>query len=86
MLVENNVALQPLNTFGIAARAQSLVRVRRRLAPLRRLNGPTEAAAGPEPSSDVEAYYARWRIAATGLASRVRRIDPDQSKYTRNIV
>ncbi len=65
---------------------ESLVRVRRRLAPLRRLNGPTEAAAGPEPSSDVEAYYARWRIAATGLASRVRRIDPDQSKYTRNIV
>ncbi len=28
MLVEKNVALQPLNTFGIAARAQSLVRVR----------------------------------------------------------
>ena len=28
MLVENNVALQPLNSFGIAARAQSLVRVR----------------------------------------------------------
>ncbi|QCB46414.1 UDP-N-acetylmuramate dehydrogenase [Hydrogenophaga sp. PAMC20947] len=28
MLVENNVALQPLNTFGIAARAQSLIRVR----------------------------------------------------------
>jgi UDP-N-acetylmuramate dehydrogenase len=28
MLVENNVALQPLNSFGIAARAQSLARVR----------------------------------------------------------
>ena len=28
MLVENNVALQPMNSFGIAARAQSLVRVR----------------------------------------------------------
>jgi UDP-N-acetylmuramate dehydrogenase len=28
MLVEDNVALQPLNTFGIAARAQSLARVR----------------------------------------------------------
>ena len=28
MLVENNVALQPLNTFGIAARAQRLVRLR----------------------------------------------------------
>lgn len=28
MLVENNVALQPFNTFGIAARAQSLARVR----------------------------------------------------------
>ncbi len=28
MLVENNVALQPLNTFGIAARAQRLARVR----------------------------------------------------------
>ncbi len=28
MLVENNVALQPLNTFGIAARAQGLVRLR----------------------------------------------------------
>jgi len=38
------------------------------------------------PGSDVEAYYARWRTAATGLASRIRRIDPDQSKYTRNIV
>jgi len=65
---------------------ESLVRVRRRLAPLRRLNGPTEAAAGPAPASKIEAYYARWRIAATGLASRVRRIDPGQSKYTRNIV
>ncbi|MFC7462428.1 UDP-N-acetylmuramate dehydrogenase [Hydrogenophaga defluvii] len=29
MLVENNVALQPYNSFGIAARAQQLVRVRR---------------------------------------------------------
>lgn len=28
MLVENNVALQPLNSFGIAARAQRLVRLR----------------------------------------------------------
>ena len=28
MLVENNVALQPMNTFGIAARAQRLVRLR----------------------------------------------------------
>ena len=28
MLVENNVALQPLNTFGIAARAQGLARLR----------------------------------------------------------
>ena len=28
MLVENNVSLQPLNTFGIAARAQRLVRLR----------------------------------------------------------
>ena len=28
MLVENNVALQPFNTFGIAARAQRLARVR----------------------------------------------------------
>lgn len=28
MLVENNVALQPLNSFGIAARAQSFARVR----------------------------------------------------------
>ena len=28
MLVENNVALQPLNTFGIAARAQRLARLR----------------------------------------------------------
>jgi UDP-N-acetylenolpyruvoylglucosamine reductase len=28
MLVEKNVPLQPYNTFGIAARAQTLVRVR----------------------------------------------------------
>ncbi|MDP3376475.1 MAG: UDP-N-acetylenolpyruvoylglucosamine reductase, partial [Hydrogenophaga sp.] len=28
MLVENNVALQPYNTFGIVARAQRLARVR----------------------------------------------------------
>ena len=27
MLVENNVALQPYNTFGIAARAHTLVRL-----------------------------------------------------------
>lgn len=65
---------------------ESLVRVRRRLAPLKRLNGPTGAAVSPKPTNDVEAYYARWRIAAAALASRVRRIDPDQSKYTRNIV
>jgi UDP-N-acetylmuramate dehydrogenase len=29
MVVENNVALQPYNSFGIVARAQRLVRVRR---------------------------------------------------------
>ena len=28
MIVERNVPLQPLNTFGIAARADTLVRVR----------------------------------------------------------
>ncbi|MEY2621725.1 MAG: hypothetical protein RIT26_1545, partial [Pseudomonadota bacterium] len=28
MIIESQVALQPYNTFGIVARAQSLVRVR----------------------------------------------------------
>nr|WP_314434013.1 GntR family transcriptional regulator [uncultured Brevundimonas sp.] len=65
---------------------ESLMRVRRRLSPLRRLNGPTDADLSERDGCDVEAYYARWRSAAGSLASRVRRIDPDQAKYTRNIV
>lgn len=64
---------------------ESLLRVRSRLAPLRRLKGPISPSDDPEPDY-LEAYYARWRAAAAGLAARVRRLDPDGSEYTRNIV
>ncbi|WP_404413614.1 GntR family transcriptional regulator [Brevundimonas vesicularis] len=65
---------------------ESLARVGRRLAPLRGLGPSTEPPAGPSDGDSIDAYYARWRITAGTIASRVRRIDPDQSKYTRNIV
>ena len=65
---------------------ESLARVRRRLAPLRSLTASTEAPAGSYEGDSIDAYYARWRITAGTIASRARRIDPDQSKYTRNIV
>ena len=65
---------------------ESLARVRRRLAPLRGLTPSTETAAPPSDGDSIEIYYARWRIIAGTIASRARRIDPDQSKYTRNIV
>jgi UDP-N-acetylmuramate dehydrogenase len=45
MLVENNVALQPYNTFGIVARAQRLARVRTE-ADLPQLMGSADWAAG----------------------------------------
>lgn len=64
---------------------ESLDRVHRRLAPLRRLRGTVPPDAGP--GGDVlEAYYARWRQAAPGLAVRLRRLDPGLHEYTRNIV
>lgn len=65
---------------------ESLARVRRRLAPLRGLTPSTDEPSGPHDGDSIEAYYARWRIAAGTLAARIRRIDPDRSKYTRNIV
>ena len=46
MLVENNVALQPYNSFGIAARAQQLARVRSN-ADVAALLGAPEWAASP---------------------------------------
>jgi hypothetical protein len=64
---------------------ESLARIRRRLAPLKRLNGSTAPLPGA-PGDAVDAYYARWRTAAGALASRVRRIDPERNEYTRNIV
>nr|WP_314121549.1 GntR family transcriptional regulator [uncultured Brevundimonas sp.] len=64
---------------------ESLQRVRRRLAPLRRLNGPT-ALAEAHDSEPLDAYYARWRVAAGALAARFRRLDADGSEYMRNIV
>lgn len=64
---------------------ESLMRVRRRLAPLRRLNGPISPSGGPE-LDYLDAYYARWRTAAGGLAARVRRLNADGSEYIRNIV
>lgn len=65
---------------------ESLIRVRRRLAPLRRLSDHMEWSQQTDAVDSVEAYYARWRLAAGALASRVRRLDLDQSEYTRNIV
>ncbi len=64
---------------------ESLLRVRRRLAPLRRLNGSTCPSEGSD-LDHLNAYYARWRTAAGGLAARVRRLDPDGAEYIRNIV
>lgn len=68
------------------ALVESLLRVRRRLTPLRRLQGPTavgDAATVPDP---IEAYYARWRAVVPALAARIRRLNPDASEYLRNIV
>ncbi len=64
---------------------ESLQRIRRRLAPLRRLNGPTTVIDDGE-REPLDAYYARWRIAAGSLAARFRRLEPDGSEYMRNIV
>lgn len=65
---------------------ESLTRVRQRLVPLRRL-GETEAPSELQEECDcLAAYHARWRFAARQLAARVRRLDPDQSQYTRHIV
>ena len=44
MLVENNVALQPYNSFGIAARAQQLVRVRHEAEVMALMASPEWAA------------------------------------------
>jgi len=65
---------------------ESLARVRRRLAPLRGLTPPAEAPSGSQDGDNIDAYYGRWRTIAGTIASRSRRIDPEQSKYTRNIV
>lgn len=65
---------------------ESLGRVRQRLSPLRRLNGPTQAEINPRGKDGLKAYHERWRVAAGSLASRARRIDPGQSEYTRNTV
>ena len=65
---------------------ESLIRVRRRLAPLRRLGEAMIDTATPDQGDQLDAYYARWRIAASLLAARIRRLDPDESEYTRNIV
>jgi len=65
---------------------ESLVRVCRRLSPLRRLNGLTEVEIDPHEKDGLKAYHDRWRVGAGSLASRARRIDPGQSEYTRNIV
>ncbi|MEN5169790.1 GntR family transcriptional regulator [Brevundimonas pondensis] len=65
---------------------ESLVRVRRRLGPLRRLGEALLDEDAPQSDDRLDAYYARWRIAAGRLAAHVRRLDPDLSEYTRNIV
>ena len=65
---------------------ESLARVRQRLSPLRRMNGATHTDVDPRERDGLKAYHERWRVAAGSLASRARRIDPGQSKYTRNIV
>jgi DNA-binding Lrp family transcriptional regulator len=64
---------------------ESLARVQRRLAPLRRLNGPIPLG-DPQDLDLLESYYGRWRRAAGSLAARTRRLLPDGSEYTRNIV
>ena len=65
---------------------ESLMRVRRRLTPLRLLQGPIAIEPGSSIPDPIEAYYARWRAAVPGLAARIRRLDPEHSEYTRNIV
>jgi hypothetical protein len=49
------------------------------------LNGPTTVIDDGE-REPLDAYYARWRIAAGSLAARFRRLEPDGSEYMRNIV
>lgn len=65
---------------------ESLTRVRQRLAPMRKLHGATQAEFETGETDPVAAYYARWRIAAGALAARLRKLDPERSEYTRNIV
>lgn len=77
---------------GVMAGCQSLpliesfARVHRRLTPLRRLNGPVAVAPQTDGGDAIEAYYARWRSAAIGLAVRVRRLDPTAPEYTSKTV
>lgn len=65
---------------------ESLVRTRRRLAPLRRLEAPVSDPEATGDADPLDAYYARWRVAAGRLAARVRRLAPEHAQYTRNIV
>ena len=64
MLVENNVALQPLNSFGIAARAQSLIRIRHEddLAAWRTLPGWAQ----PSPEAPVFVLGGGSNLVITG--------------------
>lgn len=65
---------------------ESLIRIRQRLTPLRHLRGPIAIEEGSACADPIDAYHARWRAAVPALAARIRRLDPEQSEYTRNMV
>lgn len=65
---------------------ESLMRVRQRLTPLRSLSGVLAVEPGLACADPIDAYHARWRAAVPALAARLRRLDPEQSEYTRNMV
>ncbi len=80
---------------GVMARCEnqplveSFARVQARLRPLRALSEPVrrdaqEAQAAPEDA--LEAYYDRRVAEAAGLASRLRRTEPEEPAYMRNTV
>lgn len=65
---------------------ESYARVHHRLAPLRRLHGPVAVDPQKSGGDPIAAYYDRWRNAASGLASRVRRLEATAPEYTANRV
>jgi len=75
MIVENNVPLQPYNSFGIVARAQNLVRIARLILTARGL-GVRRVDVGPQASQVI--FDANNRV---DPAQVIRMMQKDPSLY-----